>query len=163
MNELFKITDQPIDVNQLIDHVQRREAGAITTFVGTVREWTNGKKTLRLEYEAYPPMAEKMLKQIGKEIQEKWSNTVVAIVHRIGILDITDAAVAIAVSSPHRKAAYEANEYAIERIKQIVPIWKKEYWEDGEAWIGDQLETISYPDGKPKAHHLNRKGEVHFD
>nr|WGE02518.1 molybdenum cofactor biosynthesis protein MoaE [Bacillus subtilis] len=72
-----------------------------------------------------------------------------AITHRIGVLDIGEAAVVIAVSSPHRKAAYEANEYAIERIKQIVPIWKKEIWEDGEQWIGDQLETTAYPNGKP--------------
>lgn len=77
--------------------------------------------------------------------------------HRIGTLEICDIAVAIAVSSPHRKAAYEANEYAIERIKEIVPIWKKEYWEDGEAWIGDQLETVSYPEGKPSTLQLNEK------
>ncbi|ARW42349.1 Molybdopterin synthase [Bacillus licheniformis] len=90
-----------------------------------------------------------MLAQIGKEINEKWPGTAAAITHRIGRLDISDAAVVIAVSSPHRKAAYEANEYAIERIKQIVPIWKKEHWEDGETWIGDQLETTEYPEGKP--------------
>lgn len=83
------------------------------------------KKTLYLEYEAYVPMAVSMLAQIGKEINEKWPGTAAAITHRIGRLDISDAAVVIAVSSPHRKAAYEANEYAIERIKQIVPIWKK--------------------------------------
>ena len=157
MNELFKITKEPIDVNELIQHVTRRKAGAITTFIGTVREWTNGKKTLRLTYEAYIPMAENMLSQIGQEIKKRWPDTEAAIVHRIGTLEICDIAVAIAVSSPHRKAAYEANEYAIERIKEIVPIWKKEYWEDGEAWIGDQLETVSYPEGKPSTLQLNEK------
>jgi molybdopterin synthase catalytic subunit len=94
-------------------------------------------------------MAVKMLSQIGDEIQEKWPDALTAITHRIGKLDITEVAVVIAVSSPHRKTAYEANEYAIERIKQIVPIWKKEFWEDGTKWIGDQLETKEYPEGKP--------------
>lgn len=117
--------------------------------MGTVREWTKGKRTVYLKYQAYKPMAVKMLTKIGDEIEEKWPNTKVAITHRIGHLDISDLAVVIAVSSPHRKAAYEANEYAIERIKQIVPIWKKEHWEDGETWIGDQLETAVYPSGSP--------------
>ncbi|OZM56614.1 molybdenum cofactor biosynthesis protein MoaE [Lottiidibacillus patelloidae] len=154
-NELFQIVDEPIILQDLVDKVERREAGAVTTFIGTVREWTKGKRTVYLEYQAYKPMAIKMLKTIGDEIQSKWPNTKVAITHRVGRLDISDIAVIIAVSSPHRKQAYEANEYAIERIKQIVPIWKKEHWEDGETWIGDQLEKVSYPKGKP-----NIKGEV---
>lgn len=148
-DDYFDIIDTPIDTQSLIDKVTKREAGAITTFIGTVREWTEGKKTLSLEYQAYKPMAIQKLREIGEEIQSKWPKTEVAITHRIGHLGITDIAVVIAVSSPHRKAAYEANEYAIERIKQIVPIWKKEHWEDGETWIGDQLETIPYPSGKP--------------
>ncbi|WP_068672599.1 molybdenum cofactor biosynthesis protein MoaE [Oceanobacillus sp. Castelsardo] len=146
---LFEIVEDPIEVGAIIDKVKRREAGAITTFMGTVREWTKGKRTIYLKYQAYKPMAVKMLAKIGDEIEEKWPNTRIAITHRIGHLDISDIAVVIAVSSPHRKAAYEANEYAIERIKQIVPIWKKEHWEDGETWIGDQLETVSYPSGSP--------------
>ncbi|CEE00208.1 molybdenum cofactor biosynthesis protein MoaE [Caldifermentibacillus hisashii] len=148
--KLFEITSEPIKVDQLIKKVESRNAGAMTTFIGTVREWTKGKRTLYLEYQAYIPMAEKMLKTIGDEIQRKWPDTKIAITHRIGRLDISDIAVCIAVSSPHRKAAYEANEYAIERIKQIVPIWKKEHWENGETWIGDQLENVAYPTGKPK-------------
>ncbi|RID85451.1 molybdenum cofactor biosynthesis protein MoaE [Peribacillus asahii] len=147
--ELFEITHSPISVEALINKVSRREAGAITTFIGTVREFTKGKKTLSLEYQAYEPMAVKMLSQIGDEIQQKWPDALTAITHRVGKLDITEVAVVIAVSSPHRKTAYEANEYAIERIKQIVPIWKKEFWEDGTKWIGDQLETVEYPEGKP--------------
>ncbi|MCP8615642.1 molybdenum cofactor biosynthesis protein MoaE [Salirhabdus salicampi] len=147
--ELFEIVEEPIQLQDLVAKVTRREAGAITTFIGTVREWTKGKRTIYLEYEAYKPMAVKMLNKIGDEIQAKWPNTKVAITHRVGRLDISDAAVMIAVSSPHRKAAYEANEYAINRIKQIVPIWKKEHWEDGETWIGDQLEQVPYPEGKP--------------
>lgn len=148
--EMFEILDSPINTEQVIKKVERREAGAITTFIGTVREWTKGKKTLYLEYQAYKPMAIKMLKEIEKEIQEQWQGTKVAITHRVGRLDISDIAVVIAVSSPHRKAAYQANEYAIERIKQIVPIWKKEHWEDGETWVGDQLENVPYPSGKPE-------------
>ncbi|MBT2605193.1 molybdenum cofactor biosynthesis protein MoaE [Bacillus sp. ISL-53] len=147
--DLFKIVHTPILVEELINKVARREAGALTTFIGTVREFTKGKKTLSLEYQTYEPMAVKMLSQIGDEIQETWPDAIAAITHRVGKLDITEIAVVIAVSSPHRKTAYEANEYAIERIKQIVPIWKKEFWEDGTKWIGDQLETTEYPEGKP--------------
>ncbi|MEN2767395.1 molybdenum cofactor biosynthesis protein MoaE [Ornithinibacillus xuwenensis] len=149
--ERFEIIEEPIQIQSIIDKVTRSEAGAVTTFVGTVREWTKGRRTLYLEYQAYKPMAIKMLERIGKEIMEKWNETEVAITHRIGRLTISDVAVVIAVSSPHRKAAYEANEYAIERIKQIVPIWKKEHWEDGETWIGDQLENVNYPNGEPTA------------
>jgi molybdopterin synthase catalytic subunit len=147
--ELFEIVDEPIKVEEIVKKVERREAGAITTFIGTVREWTKGRRTLSLEYQAYASMAVKMLEQIGNEIKEKWPTAQTAISHRVGHLEIADIAVVIAVSSPHRKIAYEANEYAIERIKQIVPIWKKEHWEDGETWIGDQLEQTQYPDGKP--------------
>ncbi|MMZ62389.1 Molybdopterin synthase catalytic subunit [compost metagenome] len=121
-----------------MDYVLHPGAGAITTFTGHVREWTHGVRTLHLSYEAYIPMAEKKLAQIGSEIEEKWPGSKVSIAHRIGELQISDIAVVIAVSSPHRKSAYEANEYAIERIKEIVPIWKKEIWENGEEWIGDQ-------------------------
>jgi molybdopterin synthase catalytic subunit len=148
--KLFEIVHTPISIEEVTNKVARREVGAITTFIGTVREFTKGKRTLYLEYQAYEPMAVKMLAQIGTEIQQKWPDAKTAISHRVGRLDITDIAVVIAVSSPHRKTAYEANEYAIERIKQIVPIWKKEFWEDGTKWIGDQLETKPYPDGKPR-------------
>lgn len=147
---LFELTDRPIDVQEVIDKVVRREAGAVTTFIGTVREFTKGKRTLYLQYQAYEAMAVKMLEKIGAEIQEKWPEAKTAITHRTGRLDISEIAVVIAVSTPHRKDAYEANEYAIERIKQIVPIWKKEHWEDGDLWIGDQLERVSYPTGKPE-------------
>ncbi|MBT2624521.1 molybdenum cofactor biosynthesis protein MoaE [Bacillus sp. ISL-32] len=147
--ERFQITKHPIIAEDIVKKVEKREAGAITTFIGTVREWTHGRKTIRLEYEAYEPMAVKMLAKIGAEIEAEWPGASAAITHRVGVLDIGEAAVVIAVSSPHRKAAYEANEYAIERIKQIVPIWKKEIWEDGEQWIGDQLEKTPYPNGKP--------------
>ena len=146
---LFEIVDQAIDIEAVKEKVVSRNAGAITLFIGTVRELTKGKKTLHLEYQAYPAMAIKMFEQISKEMQERWPDVKVAISHRVGRLEITDIAVVIAVSSPHRKVAYEANEYAIDRIKQIVPIWKKEFWEDGTEWIGDQLENVPYPKGAP--------------
>ncbi|MGG0176353.1 molybdenum cofactor biosynthesis protein MoaE [Gottfriedia acidiceleris] len=145
---LFNIVDTPIVVEEVSDKVKSRNAGAITVFIGTVRELTKGKKTLSLEYQAYESMAVKKLAQIGDEIKQKWPEAIVAITHRVGRLKISDIAVVIAVSSPHRKVAYEANEYAIERIKQIVPIWKKEFWEDGTMWIGDQLENTPYQEGK---------------
>src|SRR3954452_17310887 len=146
----FEISKEPIDTQAVIDKVVQREAGAITTFIGTVRELTHGKKTLYLIYEAYESMAVKKLEQIGREIEEKWQGSKVAITHRVGKLDITDIAVVIAVSTPHRADSYEANRYAIERIKEIVPIWKKEHWADGDEWMGNQLETVSYPKGQPK-------------
>lgn len=146
---MFEIINEPIDVEQMRLKVVSRNAGAVTLFVGTVREMTKGKKTLQLEYQAYPAMAVKMLEQIAQEVSERWPEAIIAISHRVGRLTISDIAVVIAVSSPHRKMAYEANEYAIERIKQIVPIWKKEFWEDGTAWIGDQLENVPYTSGAP--------------
>lgn len=151
----FELSNKPIDIQSVIDKVVSRNAGAVTTFIGTVREMTKGKKTLFLIYDAYEAMAVKKLEQIGAEISERWPDAITAITHRTGKLEITDIAVVIAVSTPHRNDAYEANRYAIERIKEIVPIWKKEHWEDGEKWIGNQLETVEYPAGKPEKEDLN--------
>lgn len=145
----FSITKDKIEIQPLIDYVTHPNAGAICTFIGTVREITKGKKTLYLEYQAYEEMAEKKLQQIGDEIIARYPEARVAIIHRVGHLDITDVAVAIAVSTPHRDASFEMSRYAIERIKEIVPIWKKENWEDGQSWIGDQKEKVAYPAGKP--------------
>ncbi len=144
MDNNFWITDKPIQINDCIEKVVRAEAGAVNTFIGTVREFTKGKRTLYLEYQAYQAMAEKKLAQIGEEINAKWNDAETAIVHRIGHLDISDIAVVIAVSTPHRNDSFEASRYAIERIKEIVPIWKKEYWEDGTKWVGDQKEQSTY-------------------
>lgn len=134
--KFFEVVEQPIHPEHYRQAVLHAGAGAVTVFTGHVREWTHGIRTLYLAYEAYVPMAEKKLAQIGAEMEARWPAIKVAIVHRIGELHIGDIAVLIAVSSPHRQAAYEANEYAIERIKEIVPIWKKEVWENGEEWVG---------------------------
>ncbi|WP_284139440.1 MULTISPECIES: molybdenum cofactor biosynthesis protein MoaE [unclassified Virgibacillus] len=155
MDKNYWITTDPIDVQAAINQVVRPEAGAISTFIGTVREFTKDKRTLYLEYQAYASMAEKKMLQIGTEIEAKWKDTQTAIVHRIGRLDISDVAVVIAVSTPHRNDAFEASRYAIERIKEIVPIWKKEHWEDGTSWIGDQKEQISYEKKIPSKEEMN--------
>lgn len=147
--KLYWLTEDPIDINDVMTKVVRPEAGAISMFTGIAREFTNGKRTLFLEYQAYPSMAEKKLEQIGQEIEAKWGNTKTAIAHRIGRLDISEIAVAIAVSTPHRNEAFAASRYAIDRIKEIVPIWKKEHWEDGTKWIGDQQESQSYEQEVP--------------
>lgn len=155
MEKMFWITEAPISLPDVIKKVVRREAGAISTFTGIVREFTHGKKTLYLEYQAYVPMAEKKLEEIGREIEQRWKHTETAIAHRIGHLDISEVAVAIAVSTPHRKDAFEASSYAIERIKEIVPIWKKEHWEDGTRWLGDQKEQVSYKEAVPNEEAMN--------
>ncbi|MCK6256719.1 molybdenum cofactor biosynthesis protein MoaE [Fictibacillus sp. KIGAM418] len=147
----FEIVTGPILVQDIIDKVIRAEAGAVNTFIGTVRELTKGKRTVFLKYEAYIPMAERQLAKIGDEISARWPGSRTAISHRIGSLDISDIAVVIAVSTPHRAEAFDACRYAIERIKEIVPIWKKEHWDNGEMWVGDQLETAAYSKGHPES------------
>ena len=133
----YEVVAEPIDITKYQDLVLDAHKGALVTFTGHVREWTHGTRTVHLEYEAYTPMAEKMMAQIGEEIEAKWPGVSTSIAHRVGKLEISDIAVVIVTSAPHRQNAYVANEYAIERIKEIVPIWKKEVWEDGEEWIGD--------------------------
>lgn len=135
----YVITYDPLSVEAVTNLVIAPGNGAALTFTGTTREWTHGVRTVRLEYEAYIPMALKTLEQIGAEIAERWPGTLSAISHRLGVVDIAEISVVIAVSSPHRDMCYEASRYAIERLKQIVPIWKREIWEDGSEWKGHQL------------------------
>jgi molybdopterin converting factor subunit 1 len=136
----FLVTDNVIDPRKVEILVFDEASGALVTFAGTVRDHARGKAVTALEYEAYPPAAEKMLEQIGDEIFERWGIRNVAIQHRYGLLQIGETSVVIAVSSPHRDAAFEACRYAIERIKMIVPIWKREIYEDGAVWIGSEAE-----------------------
>ncbi|WP_138755449.1 molybdenum cofactor biosynthesis protein [Paenibacillus sinopodophylli] len=137
--ERYVITAEPISSDEVLAKVIVPEHGAAISFVGTTREWTYGQRTVKLEYEAYAPMAVATMRQIGDEIAERWQGAICAISHRIGIVGIAETSVVIAVSSPHRDSCYEASRYAIERLKQIVPIWKKEIWEDGSEWKGHQL------------------------
>ena len=135
---MFEIKKAPLIVEEVVEKVRSDSCGAIATFIGTVRNASMGKKVVYLEYDAYEEMAVKKMSAVGQEVKEKWNVDKMAITHRIGKLDIGEMSVVIAISSPHRKDALEACQYTIDRIKQIVPIWKKEVWEDGEIWIGKQ-------------------------
>lgn len=133
--KLFEVTEEPLSVNDIVGRLVAPDIGAVTTFVGVVRGKTGGRQTEHLVYEAYPKMAEEQLARIGDEIRERWPTVrEVAIVHRIGKLEIGETIVVIAVSSSHRAETFEATHYAIDRLKEVVPIWKKEVWADGEAW-----------------------------
>jgi molybdopterin synthase catalytic subunit len=133
---MFEITDRPIVPEALVRAVSRSSSGAIATFLGVVREQTRGRRVLLLEYEAYGEMAIPKMREIADEIRRKWEVDEIAIVHRVGRLEIGEASVAIAVSAPHRHQALAACAHAIERLKETVPIWKKEVWTDGEEWVG---------------------------
>ena len=135
---MFRVTDKPINFQELVDCVSDPEAGAIATFIGTTRNNNQGRKVIALDYEAYAEMAEKELARLGEEAQKKWQICRMAVVHRIGPVQITEPSVIIAVSAAHREAAFAACRFAIEEIKKTVPIWKKEVYEGGEIWIGTQ-------------------------
>ncbi len=132
---MIKLTEKPIDINEVIDVVRHDLAGGIDVFVGTVREQTQGRKVLALEFEAYKKMAESELKKITREASEKWPVLRIAIAHAIGKKSTGEIAVVIAVSAAHREAAFDACRYVIDTLKQRVPIWKKEIFEDGEIWV----------------------------
>ncbi|MDP2272829.1 MAG: molybdenum cofactor biosynthesis protein MoaE [Archangium sp.] len=133
---LFRLQDTPLSLQEAIDAVASVSQGGLVTFSGAVRDHSKGKRVTRLDYEAYGPMAQKKLAQIGAEAREKWPGTQVAVLHRLGTLVPGELAVVIAVSAPHRKEAFRACEYVIDRLKEDVPIWKKEFAEDGEVWVG---------------------------
>ncbi|MGH7818058.1 MAG: molybdenum cofactor biosynthesis protein MoaE [Candidatus Binatia bacterium] len=135
---MFRVTDQPIDLQKLVDYVTDPQAGAIATFIGTTRNNNEGRKVIALDYEAYPEMAEKELARIGADAAKQWPICRMAIWHRLGRVEIGEASVIIVVSSAHRDAAFAASRFAIEEIKKTVPIWKKEVFEGGEVWIGTQ-------------------------
>ena len=137
--KLFEITTRAITADEVLARLVEPSVGGVTAFVGVVRGRTDGRETEYLLYEAYPQMAEEQLRQIGGEIQDRWpSIREVAIVHRIGRLEIGETIVVIAVSSAHRQETFDATHYAVDRLKEIVPIWKKEIWEDGEAWKSEE-------------------------
>jgi len=135
---MFRVTDKPIDLKELVDYVGDPQAGAIATFIGTTRNNNEGRKVIALDYDGYSEMAEKELARIGEDAKTKWPICRMAIVHRLGPVQITEASVIIAVSAGHRDAAFAACRFAIEEIKKTVPIWKKEVYEGGEVWIGTQ-------------------------
>ncbi len=131
----IQIKDKPLSPQACIDFVTNGGAGGIAVFIGTVRNQTKGKKVLRLDFESYQPMAISEMKKIAERTGKKWPVQKIAIHHRVGSLAIEEIAVVIAVATPHRKAAFEACEFAIDTLKETVPIWKKEFFEDGEVWV----------------------------
>lgn len=133
---MIEITENPIVPEAIINSINKKETyGAVVTFIGIVRGYSENKKVISLEYEAYQPLAEKKLQEIALEIENRWQLKDLAICHRTGRLQVGEPALVIAIAAPHRKEAFEACEYAVDRLKEIVPVWKKEVWEDGEKWI----------------------------
>lgn len=133
---MIRLTSDAIDYHALTDAVLRPDCGAVVLFLGTVRELTGDVRTVFLDYEAYPPMAEAKMAAIEADVRSKWPVGDVAIVHRLGRLGVGEVSVAVAVSCPHRAQAFEACRYAIDRVKELVPIWKKENAPDGSTdWV----------------------------
>jgi molybdopterin synthase catalytic subunit len=145
---MFEILDQTIDVSAVTARVASSGAGAVCTFIGTTRDHNDGRHVLRLEYEAYPEMAIAEMEKVGATARQRWPIEKIAITHRIGVVPIGEASVVIAVSAAHRKAAFEACHFAIDRLKEVVPIWKKEHYDGGEIWIGSQTGERFPPDRK---------------
>jgi MoaE-MoaD fusion protein len=139
LDDIFQLVREPIDPSTLIRHVRAPEDGAIVTFDGFVRNQSDNRRTLYLDYEAYEPMALAMMREIAGQLHQKYRIHRVAIVHRLGRLEIGDTSVFIAVSAPHRAAAFDACRFAIDTLKRTVPIWKKEYFEDGAVWADGEL------------------------
>jgi len=132
---VFDLTEDLLDPKPLIENVQRPGSGALVLFLGVVRDEDQGRKVRYLDYDAYRSMAEKEMQRVGEEVLARWPSTRIAMRHRVGRLAVGETALVVAVSAHHRGEAFEACRHAIDRIKEIVPIWKKEVWEDGEAWL----------------------------
>jgi molybdopterin synthase catalytic subunit len=133
---MIALTTDSIDYHALTERVRRKDCGAVALFLGTVRELTEGRRTAALDYEAYAAMAEKKMAEVEAETRQRWPVGDMMIVHRLGHLELGEVSVAVAVSCPHRAQAFEACRYAIDRVKEVVPIWKKENWADGGTeWV----------------------------
>ncbi len=139
--DFFRITRSPISATDLAGELRAPEDGAVVTFEGIVRNHSRGRATLYLEYEAYEPLAIHKMEEIGQEVKQKFAIDGIGIIHRLGRLEIGEISVAIVVTAEHRRAAFEACQYAIDRLKQIVPIWKKEYFADGAVWAEGEGQT----------------------
>ena len=149
-DQLIELTEEVIDSQALLDFVTTPRSGAVILFLGTVRELTGGKRTVALDYQAYPEMAIAKMQELVAEASQRWPIQKVAVVHRTGHLELAEASVAIAVSSPHRGDAFQAGQYLIDELKVRVPVWKKENWDDGTTeWVhpsADQDDKRSSPD-----------------
>lgn len=133
---MIELIHEPIQTDRVLRDVQSTLAGAVVVFLGTTREFTNGKQTVRLGYEAYPEMARQQLTELERQAREKWPLIGCALVHRLGEVPLGETSIIVAVSSAHRRDAFAAAEWLMDRIKQDVPIWKQEHWSDGSSeWI----------------------------
>lgn len=143
------LTTDPIDSAELIARVSGPAAGAVVLFLGTVRELTAGRRTLRLHYDCYPEMAERKLAELEVEAIQRWSLVGAVAIHRLGRLELSEASVAVAVSSAHRDAAFEAGRWLIDTLKEVVPVWKQEHWADGSTeWVHPGLPEATATDEK---------------
>jgi molybdopterin synthase catalytic subunit len=147
-NAMIKLIREPIDYNRLVEQVRSTMAGAVVLFLGTAREVTGQRRTESLDYEAYEEMASRKLTELEREARQRWPVVEAALVHRLGHLEPGEVSVAVAVSCPHRDDAFEAGRFLIDRIKEVVPIWKKENWADGTSeWMHPGLESAEQPTG----------------
>jgi molybdopterin synthase catalytic subunit len=139
---MIRLTNEPIEPQTLLDNVRDRRAGAVVLFVGVTREFTAERQTQHLDYECYPEMAEAKLQELVAEAKGRWEVSQISLVHRLGRVGLEEASVAIAVSSPHRRAAFEAGQWLIDTLKEVVPIWKCENWADGGTeWVHPGLDA----------------------
>lgn len=141
--DFFELTNEPLNVGEIARRVVPPSCGAIVTLDGFVRQFTKGKETLYLEYEAYEPMALKEMEKLIKSAKDQFDIENIGIVHRLGRMEIGETSVVISVASPHRRAAFEACEWLIKELKRTVPIWKKEYYVGGEVWIQGDSQAIN--------------------
>ena len=140
-HDFFELTEEPLDVGALARRAVLPECGATVTLDGYTRAWTRGKRTLYLVYEAYAPMALSEMSKLCRQAHEQFDIAYIGVVHRVGRLEIGETSVVISVGAPHRRAAFAACEWAIKELKRAVPIWKKEFYEDGETWVEGEGQT----------------------
>ena len=133
---MIEIVDRPIDIDAVLRSISDPGCGAQSLFIGTSRNNADGKEVVRLEYEAYEPMAVAMMQAIAEEAERRWKVSKISIIHRVGVVPIGEASVVIAVAAPHRSGSFDACRYCIDTIKREVPIWKKEVFADGAKWVG---------------------------
>ena len=155
---MFRVTRRPIVVATLLRAVRDPAAGAVVTFLGTTRNENAGRRVVRLEYEAFHRMAEREMKALAANAARRWALRRVAMVHRIGVVPVGEASVAIAVSSGHRAEAFAACHWLIDRLKEIVPIWKREHFRGGQVWIGAQQGTPDTSAGRVASGRTGTRG-----